>query len=79
MTIAGTVQNGVVILEGAPTIPDGTRVEVVIPAPPPPDVAPVQKGEPTIRSLLKFAGRANDLPADIAAQHDHYLHGAPKR
>jgi hypothetical protein len=76
MTIAGTVQNGVVILEGGPPLPDGTRVEVVIPAAPNP---PAEHGEPTIRSLLKFAGRADELPPDMAAQHDHYLHGAPKR
>jgi hypothetical protein len=23
-------------------------------------------------------GSASDLPSDMAAQHDHYLHGAPK-
>jgi hypothetical protein len=28
--------------------------------------------------LLKFAGRAKDLPPDIAENHDHYLHGHPK-
>ena len=29
--------------------------------------------------LLKFAGRAKELPADMADNHDHYLHGQPKR
>jgi hypothetical protein len=79
MTIAGTIQNGVVILDGAPPLADGTRVEVVVAEVAPPRDESVKQGEPTIRSLLKFAGRANDLPADMAAQHDHYLHGAPKR
>ena len=78
MTIAGTVQNGVVILDGAPALPDGTRVEVVVPkAPPTPDQA--EPGQPTIRSLLKFAGVIKDMPADFAEQHDHYIHGTPKR
>ena len=41
---------------------------------------PNQDGErPTLTGLLKFAGVAKDLPADMAQQHDHYLHGTLKR
>lgn len=29
--------------------------------------------------LKAFDGRADDLPADLALQHDHYLHGTAKR
>ena len=29
--------------------------------------------------LLRHAGKAVGLPEDMAAQHDHYLHGGPKR
>ena len=29
--------------------------------------------------LLCHAGKAVGLPEDMAAQHDHYLHGMPKR
>jgi len=29
--------------------------------------------------LSAFDGRANDLPADLAQQHDHYLYGTSKR
>jgi hypothetical protein len=29
--------------------------------------------------LLELAGKAKGLPADMAEQHDHYLHGTPKR
>lgn len=28
--------------------------------------------------LSKWAGKAEGLPADLAENHDHYLHGAPK-
>lgn len=31
------------------------------------------------QALLEVAGAAEDLPDDYAANHDHYLHGAPKR
>ena len=30
-------------------------------------------------ALLEFAGTAKGLPPDLAENHDHYLHGAPKR
>ena len=29
-------------------------------------------------ALLEIAGTAHDLPADLSANHDHYLHGTPK-
>ena len=30
-------------------------------------------------ALEEVAGTARDLPADFARNHDHYLHGAPRR
>jgi len=30
-------------------------------------------------ALLRFAGKATGLPPDLAENHDHYLHGLPKR
>jgi hypothetical protein len=30
-------------------------------------------------ALLEVAGTARNLPNDFAHNHDHYLHGAPKR
>ena len=71
MTISGTIQNGVVVLDQPAQVPDGTRVEVVL--------APEATGEPTLRGLLKFAGTISDLPPDFADQHDHYIHGTPKK
>ncbi|HEX4962636.1 MAG TPA: hypothetical protein VF173_17505 [Thermoanaerobaculia bacterium] len=29
--------------------------------------------------LLRFAADLPDAPSDLAAQHDHYLYGSPKR
>jgi hypothetical protein len=28
---------------------------------------------------LEVAGTAEGLPPDFAAEHDHYIHGTPKR
>jgi hypothetical protein len=30
-------------------------------------------------ALLEVAGTAKSLPEDLSANHDHYLHGTPKR
>ena len=69
MTFHGTVVSGKIVLDAGAPLPDGTRVEVTV----------QEQREPTLLSLLKLAGTAKDLPADFAAQHDHYLHGTPKR
>lgn len=71
MSLGGTVRNGVVVLDEPRDLREGTRVKVVVV-----DDAP-QQG--TLSGLLKYAGAASDLPADMAAQHDHYLHGTPKQ
>jgi hypothetical protein len=71
MTIEGTIHNGTVVLENGVAIPDGTRVKVIVPE----DAVP----PPTFQSLLELAGTVNDLPSDLALNHDHYLHGHPKR
>lgn len=31
------------------------------------------------RNLAKLAGTVEGLPSDFALNHDHYLHGTPKR
>ena len=39
-----------------------------------------ERGEPTVlEKLLKYAGAAKGWPSDMAENHDHYLHGTPKR
>ena len=35
--------------------------------------------KPVLQKLRSRAGAAKNLPADLAANHDHYLHGATKR
>ena len=72
MTFDGIVRNGTIVLDQGATLPEGTRVKVVA------DTQDAE-GQPTHLSLLKLAGMAKDLPADFAAQHDHYIHGTPKR
>ena len=44
-------------------------------------VVPVREEAPDSLSqmLMKYAGRARDLPHDAAENHDHYLYGTPKK
>jgi hypothetical protein len=79
MTCRGTVRSGVVVLHDEVTLPEGTEVVVVLP-----DFEPAQPGEPSIWDKLSDLGRwaedlPTDLPPDLAANHDYYLHGLPKR
>ena len=71
MTYRGRVQNGVIVLVGDPQLAEGTEVEV----------EPVAAGEaPTIAErFANIVGKAKGLPEDFAENHDHYIHGAPKR
>ena len=74
MTIRGKVSGGVVVLEKVGIWPEGTEVEVE------PVSVPAAGAEGDIwQKLANWGGRAAGLPTDLARNHDHYLHGAPKR
>jgi hypothetical protein len=75
MTYQGKVSNGVVVLDEGATLPDGTIVRVEPVGQPP----PATPGGSLAERLLKLAGTVEDLPPDLARNHDHYLHGQPKR
>jgi len=68
MTYHGHVRNGVVVLEDAAALPEGTQVRVEV-------AEEIPLGE----ALLQFSGIVDDLPPDMAKNHDHYLHGRPKK
>lgn len=72
MLLEGTIRNGTIVLDQPPSMPEGSRVEV--------DIKPVAQPTSSLgEMLLRHAGKAVGLPEDMAAQHDYYLHGTPKR
>ena len=87
MDILGEVSDGVVVLKDPKALPDGTVVRVeAVPsvepseAPGPSDAEEERKEGPTIWDKLHdLAGTAKGLPSDLARNHDHYLHGLPKK
>lgn len=63
MSFEGTVQNGVVVLDQPGALSEGARVEVSL-------MESVNK-KPTLRERLRrLAGTVDDLPADLAVNHD---------
>jgi len=76
MTLQRTVRNGLIVLDAPQQLPDGTLVEVVVRRLP----VSVGEGKPSLgERLLNHAGTVPDLPSDLADQHDHYIHGTPRR
>jgi hypothetical protein len=80
MELEGVVQNGVIVPQGECPLPEGTKVRYA------PTEGPVPQGPPraTVWDRMRQFARESeqepcDLPADYAINHDHYLHGAPKR
>jgi len=74
MTVRGHILNGTVVLDEPVKLPDGTSVEVDVRA-----LAPA-KDEPSIwDKLKKYSGTVKGLPPDMARNHDHYIHGGPKK
>jgi hypothetical protein len=67
--------DGKVIVPDQPLqLPVGQKLRVRV------EVAEPSGKAPTLAErLLKHAGTVPDLPADLAEQHDHYIHGTPKR
>jgi hypothetical protein len=71
MQIEGHVTGGVVVLDGDTSLPEGTRVRIV-------PIVPEQS-QTLAERFQNVIGKASSLPDDMAAQHDHYIHGSPKR
>ena len=67
MICVGRVSNGKVALPEGVILPDGTEVEMHI------QESVAAKGSFADR-FKDFMGTADDLPADLAANLDHYLH-----
>ncbi len=74
MSIAATVENGTIKLPEGIHLPDGTRVEIVLP-----QEEPEAARESPLAWMAEFAGRIRTLPPDAAARHTEYAHGRKRR
>ena len=71
--MAGEVRGGVVVFAGSPPpLPEGTKVRI--------ERVDMETALGELSAMLMaVAGKASGLPSDLAENHDHYLHGTPKR
>ena len=74
MSITATVENDSIKLPPGVHVPDGTKVEIVLQG----DTAAEAESGGTLKWMLQYAGLIEG-PEDLAAEHDHYVHGTPKR
>ena len=75
MSITATVENDTIKLPPGVHVPDGTRVEISVSA----ESAVAMDGTTLYERMRNFIGCITDGPEDLAAEHDHYAHGTPKR
>ena len=78
MVYRGHVENGLIRLEDAATLPEGVEVEVRVLA-----GSASPEGEDNLPSvcdaLRDFVGKAEGLLPDASVNLDHYLYGLSKR
>lgn len=71
MKLEGVVHNGVIVPDDSQVLSEGTRVRIEL-------VSTAKKS--TFGELFgDLVVDCADLPTDLAAQHDHYRLGTPKR
>ena len=66
---SGRVCNGVIVLEEGNSLPEGTPVKIA--------VQPIA-AQTVGQRLLKFAGLIENLPPDLAENHDRHFHQTKK-
>lgn len=71
MTVKGHVRDGVIVLDEPMELPNGAEVRVELPPP--------GRSLTWAERFKDVIGTVDDLPTDMAKNHDHYLHGAPKK
>jgi hypothetical protein len=71
MELEGTVQNGVIVPDDRTALAEGTRVRI--------EPVPAQKPTTFGDHFGDLVVDCPDLPTDLAAQHEHYRLGTPKR
>ncbi len=71
MTYRGHVKNGRITLDDSATLPEGAELRIEV----------VEKGTPahSVSDDLRGIVGSVDGPEDWAENHDHYIHGTPKR
>ena len=76
MSFTATIKNGVIKLPAGIDLPDGTEVTI---EPNEPTATVAESRQSFAERYAEFIGCVHSGVGDLADNHDHYLHGAPKR
>ena len=80
MSFTGQMRDGVVVFPVPVPIPEGAAVEVAVREASNSDAVSSETSPRTHYEIFKeFIGSIPDLPEDMAENHDHYIHGTPKK
>jgi hypothetical protein len=71
MTYRGHIKNGQIMLDDIVALPEGAAVNV--------EVVENSDGSPSLWEKLRDLAGTVEGPEDWAENHDHYIHGTPKR
>ena len=72
MSFEGHIVNGVAVFDEPVSLPEGLKVRIV----PVAESTRAAGSRKTLAERFKnVIGAVDDLPADMAENHDHYLHG----
>ena len=72
MSYKGKVENGQIVLPSGTTLPEGAEVTVNV-------VELREEDFPHWSRGLIALIKDRDWPTDMALNHDHYIHGTPKK
>lgn len=82
MVLQGHIENGRIVFDAPPDLPEGARVQLEVVSRTDSIKAVVAKfrDQPETSSTLTerlapMIGTGRGLPADLAERHDHYIHG----
>jgi hypothetical protein len=70
MSITGIVENDTIKLPPGVHVPDSTSARIIL---------ETAAGRTLAERYAGLIGITEALPEDMAENHDHYLHGAPKK
>jgi hypothetical protein len=79
MTYQGHIENGVIVLDEPANLQDGAKVRVELLSDSETAQEAVVPPGTQFEHYKSIIGVIDDLPTDFAAQHDHYIHGTPKK
>ena len=71
MSFQGHIENGVVVFDEPVSLTEGAEVRV--------ELVQSSPGKTLAERFKNIIGTVHDLPEDMAENHDHYIHGTPKR